>query len=174
VTKGPEPPENETESACESPGPADDQGEASSSAGKGSASRGRARGPFTFRLMPETQLNSLLSLADLANRIVPEPPAISTLMSDLSGIVPPSAMLPLPRIEELVLPALRLPDSLSKIDYASFLPRSKSPSRRSHCQTPLWFLSFRSSRPALPSCACWNGCARACRLTGPMTSTSTR
>ena len=104
VTKGPEPPENETESACESPGPADDQGEASSSAGKGSASRGRARGPFTFRLMPETQLNSLLSLTDLANRIVPEPPAISTLMSDLSGIVPPSAMLPLPRIEELVLP----------------------------------------------------------------------
>jgi len=104
VIEGPEPPENETESACESPGPADDQGEASSSAGKGSASRGRARGPFTFRLMPETQLNSLLSLTDLANRIVPEPPAISTLMSDLSGIVPPSAMLPLPRIEELVLP----------------------------------------------------------------------
>ena len=103
VTKGPEPPENETESACESPEPTDDQGEASSSAGK-SGTGGRARGPFTFRLMPETQLNSLLSLTDLANRIVPEPPAISTLMSDLSGIVPPSAMLPLPRIEELVLP----------------------------------------------------------------------
>jgi hypothetical protein len=123
VTERSEPPEDETESACESPEPADDQGEASSSARKGSTTRGMARGPFNFRLMPETQLNSLLSLADLANRIVPEPPAISTFVSGLSSLMPASARLPWPRIEELVLPALRLPDSVSRTDYASFFPK---------------------------------------------------
>jgi hypothetical protein len=121
------PPEDESESEPESPKSEDDQAGQDASDNAESTVQDILPWPTAFRLMPDVDLSRLLDLADFSKLIVRNLPDWSRLMPNLSGLVPPSAMLPVTQFEELVYPALHLSKSIPKVDYASFFPKIELP-----------------------------------------------